>query len=96
MTHETTISHLKSHLSAVLDLVKGGNTLVVTDHGRPVAQISPYAAGDVERTLVDLVRRGLIRPAKKELDVSRLHPELAPDPGGVALHTLLDERQTGR
>lgn len=32
MTTEATITHLKGHLSALLDLVKSGQTLVVTDH----------------------------------------------------------------
>lgn len=38
---ETTISHLKAHLAEHLRSVQRGQTLVVTDHNRAVARISP-------------------------------------------------------
>jgi prevent-host-death family protein len=39
---ETGIRELKTHLSAYLRDVKAGNSIVVTEHGKPIAQLSPY------------------------------------------------------
>jgi len=38
---ETTVSHLKAHLAEHLRSVQSGQSLVVTDHNRAVARISP-------------------------------------------------------
>ena len=37
------IRELKAHLSAHLDRVKAGQTVVVTERGRPVAMLVPFA-----------------------------------------------------
>ncbi len=96
MTTEATITHLKGHLSALRDLVKSGQTLVVTDHGVPVAQITPYTMPPDTQSLRGLVRQGLLRPPKVRLNLRELHSELAPDPDDLGIRLLLDERQTGR
>ncbi|MBX7115365.1 MAG: type II toxin-antitoxin system prevent-host-death family antitoxin [Myxococcaceae bacterium] len=41
---DVSIKELKDHLSECLRKVQGGQRLTVTDHGRPVAEISPLAA----------------------------------------------------
>ena len=40
----------KNKLSALLDLVEGGEEIVITRHGRPVARLVPNIAG-VDRSL---------------------------------------------
>ncbi len=35
------LAHAKAHLSQLLDRVEGGEHVVITRHGRPVAQLSP-------------------------------------------------------
>jgi len=37
--HRFSVSEAKSHLSAVLKLVQGGQSVIVTDHGKDVASI---------------------------------------------------------
>ncbi|MFZ4519381.1 MAG: type II toxin-antitoxin system Phd/YefM family antitoxin [Microthrixaceae bacterium] len=41
------VRDLKAHLSEYLGRVRDGETLVVTDRGRPVARLVPYGADSV-------------------------------------------------
>ena len=38
------VSEAKNGLSALLDEVRRGETVLITHHGRPVARIEPYQA----------------------------------------------------
>lgn len=60
MTH-VGIRELKIHLSRYLRKVKSGESLAITDHGHPVAVLSPSPKGDREEALWALVRKGVIR-----------------------------------
>lgn len=96
-----TISQTKNSLSALLDRVRQGESILITDRSRPVARLepvvdSPDASADAGR-LARLERAGLIRRAR----VSRLEEILRvspprPEPGGDVLAVLLDERRSGR
>lgn len=35
------IRDLKSHLSAYLEKVQNGHTIIITSHGKPIAQLTP-------------------------------------------------------
>jgi len=39
------VNEAKAHFSAVLKLVEGGETVLVTRHDRPVAEMRPVATG---------------------------------------------------
>jgi prevent-host-death family protein len=56
------VRDLKNRLSAHLDRIKGGEEIVVTEHGRPIARLSPVGA-DVDR-MTALVEAGIVRPPK--------------------------------
>ncbi|MBI2895339.1 MAG: type II toxin-antitoxin system prevent-host-death family antitoxin [Deltaproteobacteria bacterium] len=51
------IRELKNSLSAYLERVRAGETMTVSDRGRPIALIVPLG-GPVEHTIRDLVRAG--------------------------------------
>ncbi len=53
------VRDLKNGLSAHLDRVKAGEEIVVTEHGRPIARLSPVGA-DVDR-MTALVDAGIVR-----------------------------------
>ena len=57
---------LKNRLSEYVRLAERGETVLVTDRDRVVAEINPPREGRAERIddveLADAVRRGLIRP----------------------------------
>ena len=64
------IRDLKSRLTHYLRLIKGGERLVVTERGKPVALIRPLdgteAQASIEERLVVLAKQGKIRlPLKK-------------------------------
>jgi prevent-host-death family protein len=53
------VRDLKNRLSAHLDRVKAGEEIIVTEHGRPIARLSPLGA-DVDR-MTALVNAGIVR-----------------------------------
>jgi len=90
----TNIATLKASLSEFLAGVKAGEEVVVTDRGRPVARIVPYASGGAE--LDDLVRRGQVRPSRGPLPPGFWTRPGPDDPEGLLLRALLEERETTR
>jgi prevent-host-death family protein len=93
-----TITEVKNGLSAFLDRVRAGESVLILDRGVPVARLEPVrGVPDPGGRLARLARMGLIEPARAAppLDlVSRPGPALAP--GASALAALLEERRTGR
>lgn len=53
---EVSIRDMKNRLSMYLKLVRTGKEVVITDHGRPVARLTPAKAA-VEETEADVIKR---------------------------------------
>ncbi len=90
---------LRNHLSALLSEVKAGETVVITDHDRPVAQITAVVAHDWDEQIMELARQGILRlpisdrrMTLEELQANRV--DLGDNPG--VLEALLEERREGR
>jgi prevent-host-death family protein len=60
---EVGIRALKQNASTVVADVVAGETVTITDRGRPVAQITPIATSPLQRMLAN----GTARPARREL-----------------------------
>lgn len=58
---EVGVRELHDRLSEYLEKVAGGNELIVTRRGKPIARLTGFEG---ERPLDDLIRRGLIRMPK--------------------------------
>jgi len=43
------IRDLKTHLSSYLEKVQNGHTIIITSHGRPIAQLTPTREEVIER-----------------------------------------------
>ncbi len=95
------ISKTKNELSRYLDAVRGGETVVILDRNRPIAQIQPLSpeTGLASARLRELAAGGLItRPQKanrswlKDLQMPGGGP---PDAVG-SVDALLEERDSGR
>jgi prevent-host-death family protein len=56
------VRELKNQLSRYLGRVRDGEEVIVTDHGRPIARLVAVDASSDR--LNDLVRAGLVRPAR--------------------------------
>ena len=97
---KATITDAKNQLSALIDRVRHGETIVITDRGRPVARLVSAltgAAEDPEGRLARLERRGGLRlatAAPPRAVIMKKLPKMR-KPSGV-LATLLDERREGR
>jgi prevent-host-death family protein len=80
------VRELRQNLSVYLDRVKNGETLEVTEHGRPIAQLRPRAR-DGTSVIDRLIEEGRITPAK------RSHKDLPPPPRlpGRPLSEILQE-----
>jgi prevent-host-death family protein len=95
-----TITEAKNQLSALIDRVRHGETIVITDRGRPVARLVSAltgAAEDPEGRLARLARRGGLRlattPPPSALILRKLSKTRKP---ARVLEALLDERREGR
>jgi prevent-host-death family protein len=93
------VTEVKNRLSALLDQVKAGETILIVERGIPVARIEPAAAygDDHDGRIARLVRKGILRPARKRLNIDLL---LSPPPraerGADIVQAVLDERREGR
>jgi prevent-host-death family protein len=91
------ISEAKNKLSALIDRVRGGETVTILDRGRPVARLEPAVGGtgDDEGRIARLERAGIIRRATGRLPEGFLDREL-PQAEASVLEALLEERREGR
>ena len=91
------ISQTKNQLSALIDQVRQGETIVITDHDRPVAKLVPAQTENGEEAagaLAQLERKGIIRRGNGE--AHRLAPRIKPRDGASALAALIKDREQGR
>jgi prevent-host-death family protein len=95
-----TITEAKNQLSALIDRVRHGETIVITDRGRPVARLVSAvtdAAADPEGRLARLERKGGLRrgtAAPPRALIRKTLPRLRA-PAGVR-DALLEERRQAR
>jgi prevent-host-death family protein len=83
------IRALKQNASEVLEMVKQGNRVIVTDRGNPIAQITPYKKSKFD----EMVEGGLIIPAAGPLFVPEI-PQYVP--GLPTIQEMLDEQRAER
>jgi len=90
------VSETKARLSALLDRVKAGETVTITDRGLAVAQLVPLAGAtgvDREARLGRLARAGLVRLPTRTLEPGWLAEQPLPAFEESALEALLEERR---
>jgi prevent-host-death family protein len=86
------VSELKARLSEHLRRVKAGETVVVTERGRAVAQISPPVL-DEDAELQRLVDQGVIRRGRGSIPPGFWERPRPADPEGKVLEALLEGRR---
>lgn len=95
---QASVSEAKNQLSALLERVRHGESVLITDRDTPVAKLVPvggHALGDAR--LADLVRRGLVRAGRGGAapGIAEKSPP-APSAHGDVLAALLADRREGR
>ena len=95
-----TISQTKNQLSAMLDRVKHGETILIVDRDQPVARLEPVLSTDTadqEGRLARLERAGLARRGRGALPASVLKdPPPSPERDADVVAAVVDEREHGR
>src|SRR5262249_15363052 len=93
-----TLTETETNLSALVDQVQGGETILIMDRGRPVARLESVLSDlDPEGRLARLERQGLLRRAEAPPPIALLSQK-PPEAGSGAslLEALLAERYSGR
>ena len=96
---KATITRTKNQLSALLDEVRRGETILIMDRDRPVAKLEPVRpdVAGVSGWVAELERRGVIRRARRKPSRKLLAQRPPRAEGGAsALEALLEERAEGR
>lgn len=84
------VRELRQNLSVYLDRVKEGETLVVTEHGHPVAHLVPNPP--VPMSIVDrLIAEGKITPARTNHRTLPPPPKIPGRPLSEILQEMRDE-----
>lgn len=93
---KATITETKNGLSRLLDEVRRGETVLITERKVPVARIEPVrgSAGGKDDRLAALIGEGIVAPPERALDTSALRAEPRPRlaKGGSAVKALLADR----
>jgi prevent-host-death family protein len=97
---KASITEAKNHLSALIDGLKGGASVLIVDRGRPVARLEPVtgtAKSAADGRLSRLIRDGVIRPARTSLSKALFQEEPPRPRDNVSVvAALLEERREGR
>lgn len=93
------ITEAKNQLSALIDRVRGGESVLIVDRGVPVARLESATSGNVEPggRLARLQRAGIVRPARIAAYGNPLVGR-PPHPRGDAsiVQAIVRERREGR
>lgn len=97
---KASITEAKNSLSALIDSVKSGSSVLIMDRGRPVARLEPVNALEApgDDRLARLVRDGIVRPSAGAAPKAVLTtaPPRPKKKSTSAVRALLDERREGR
>ena len=91
------ITEAKTGLSALIERVRAGESVLITDRGTPVARLEPIADyPDPDGRIARLVRAGIIRRGRGPVSLDQLQSPPPKLPEGVsAVEALLEERRSG-
>lgn len=92
-----TITEAKNGLSALIDRVKAGESILITDRGVPVARLAPAttATTDDDGRIDRLVRAGLATRGTGDFAEFLKRPLVKTVDGSSVVELLLEERRSG-
>jgi len=94
--HSVGIRDAKMHLSRFVRMVKNGVEVILTDRGRPVGKIVPFAPSELSlsQRLRNLEENGIIEPSNGT-ERTRCPPPISV-PNGIAQKFLREDRRNGK
>lgn|SRR5688500_9483800 len=91
------VTEAKSRLSALLDRVRSGESVLILDRGNPVARLEPVPGDAGGGRASRLERAGVLKRGKGQIPLEELRQSGPALPGGAsAVEALLEERRSGR
>ena len=90
---KASVSEAKNGLSALLQEVERGETVLITSRGKPIATLAPYDLQGLsdDELLADMVARGVARPPRKKLDLDWFYASDRPKmPDGMSAADLIN------
>jgi prevent-host-death family protein len=84
------VRDLKARLSRYLQRVKDGDTILITEHGRPVARLVPVKESPVDR-LEALEQSGIVAWNGRKL--RPIHPATRPSGGRSVAALIVEDRE---
>jgi prevent-host-death family protein len=94
------ITEAKNNLSALIDGLKSGSSVLIVDRGRPVARLEPVIADDElgqDGRIARLYRQGLVRPRRAVPPQPLFDDDPPPcSDDTAAVDAVLEERREGR
>ena len=95
--HTSNIASAKSHFSHLIDLVKQGQTVLITERNKPVATLQPISHS-LTAGLEAVHASGLLVPPSKVLDVAAFlaAPRASLAHENSLAQAILAEREEGR
>jgi|SRR5438309_6514332 len=88
------IRALKAGLSEFVRRAANGETIVVTERGRPVAELVPHRSTELPARLAEMVRRGEVTLASKAAGLPRVRGRMRP--GSSLSDVVVEERRNER
>jgi prevent-host-death family protein len=88
------IRALKARLSEFVQRAANGETIMVTERGRPVAELVPHRSTELPGRLAELVRRGEVMLATKAPGIPRVRGRMRA--GASLSDVVVEERRHER
>ncbi len=89
---EIGVREAKAHLSQYLRRVQNGEEFVITDHGKPVARITPIDPPlEFPPGIAKGIREGWITAPTRRGPLLPIEPVLSPLPNGLTTWDLINE-----
>jgi prevent-host-death family protein len=84
------IRALQARLSEFVRRAANGETIVVTERGRPIAELAPHRSTELPSRLTEMVRRGEVTLATKAAGLPRVRGRMRP--GSSLSDVVVEER----
>ena len=96
---KASITEAKNRLSALIDSLKGGSSVLIVDRGRPVARLEPVTSrheSDDNGRLSRLIRDGVVTPSRTPpaLTLFTDDPPRARGDASVVAAVIAERRET--
>jgi prevent-host-death family protein len=91
------IATAKNQFSRLIQLVKQGQTVMITERNKPVATLQPII-GSLTHGVEALCASGVLSPPRRNLDLTAFlsAPRVALAPGNSLSRAVSEEREEGR